>query len=146
MADYKYQSQIETQVVLGAKMPPVYEPANMKAYRYIFANDVRGVNHIPPFMVSPTRAVVKNDGTIPPVEGFALSCYVDDHKAVDIYFGFIKERPFLCKSLGDTLCSGNISNNDGMVTRPNADTHFELFEFVGCNLNRTFTKIERVLV
>ena len=146
MADYKYQSQIDTLVTLGAQMPQLHEPSNMKAYRYIFANDVRGVNHIPPFVVSPARAVVKDTGKLPPVEGFALSCYLDDNKAIDSYFGFINERPFLRKSLGDTLCSGTITEGDGMVSYPNPETHFELFEFVGCDLNHTFTKIERVLI
>lgn len=146
MAEFKYQSQIDALVALGAPIPPLREPSNLRAYRYIFANDERCLNHIPPFVVSPTRAIVKDIRKVPPVEGFALSCYLDGNKAIDIYFGFINERPMLHKSLGDTLCSGNIANDDGKVTNPNADTHFELFEFVGCNLNNTFTKIERVLV
>jgi len=145
MAEYKYQTQIDALLAEGGQMPLLSEPNGVRAYRYIFSNDVRGVNHIPPFVVSPARAVVKNNGKVPPVEGFALSCYLDDSKAVEAYTGYVSERPMLRKSLGDTLCSGNISNEDGMVTRPNVITHFDLFEFVGCDLNRSFTKIERAL-
>ena len=145
MAEYKYQTQIDALLAEGGQMPLLSEPNGVRAYRYIFSNDVRGVNHIPPFVVSPARAVVKNNGKVPPVEGFALSCYLDDSKAVEAYTGYVSERPMLRKSLGDTLCSGNISNEDGMVTHPNVITHFDLFEFVGCDLNRSFTKIERAL-
>ena len=145
MAEFKYQTQIDALLAEGGQMPLLSEPNGVRAYRYIFSNDVRGVNHIPPFVVSPARAVVKNNGKVPPVEGFALSCYLDDSKAVEAYTGYVSERPMLRKSLGDTLCSGNISNEDGMVTHPNVITHFDLFEFVGCDLNRSFTKTERAL-
>jgi hypothetical protein len=146
MADYKYKTQIDKLIALGAVMPKVHEPNDLYAYRYIFANDKRGANHIPPFVMKPERAVVKPDKKIPPVEGFALSCYTDSNKAVEAYHDLVDERPMLCKQLGDTLCSGLISNNDGNVTEPNAKTHFELFEFAGCDPNRTFTTIEKTLI
>ena len=145
MAEFKYQTQIDALLAVGGRMPLLSEPTGVRAYRYIFSNDARGVNHIPPFVVSPARAIVKDNGKVPPVEGFALSCYLDDSKAVEAYMGFVGERPMLRKSLGDTLCSGNISNEDDMVTHPNVITHFDLFEYVECDLNRTFTKIERKL-
>lgn len=58
MADYKYKTQIDKLIALGAVMPKVHEPNDLYAYRYIFANDKRGANHIPPFVMKPERAVV----------------------------------------------------------------------------------------
>lgn len=145
MEDYKYKALIDAQIALGAIMPKVHEPSDLYAFRYIFANDERGVNHVPPFVIKPQRAVVKQDKEVPPVEGFALSCYTDGDKAVEVYYDLVDERPMLRKQLGDTLCSGLISNYDGDVTDPNKKTHFELFEFEVCDLKQTFTKIEKIL-
>lgn len=147
MAEYKYKTQIDAQIALGAMMPKVHEPNNLYAYRYIFINDIEGKNHKPPFIVKPERAVVKPGKCIPPVEGYALSCYTDCDKAVEAYNNLVVERPFLRKQLGDTLCSGTITNNDGNVTAPNINTtHFELFEFVDCDMSNVFTTIEKSLV
>ncbi len=37
-----------------------------------------------------------------------------------------------------------LSNEDGMMTQPSVNGHFDFYEFEGCDLNRTF-KIEKQL-
>jgi hypothetical protein len=46
--------------------------------------------------------------------------------------------PKIRKSIGDSLASGTISNEDGLITATSAEGHFDLFEYTNCNLSLKF--------
>ena len=42
------------------------------------------------------------------------------------------------KTIGDCISSGIVTNNDGNITAPASNGHYNLFEFPSCNLSKTF--------
>lgn len=42
------------------------------------------------------------------------------------------------KAIGDSISSGIVSNNDGNITPPASNGHYNLFEFPSCDLSKTF--------
>jgi len=45
----------------------------------------------------------------------------------------------IAKAIGDGISSGIVTNNDGDITYPANNGHFNLFEFTSCDLSKTFT-------
>ena len=48
-------------------------------------------------------------------------------------------------SVGETLSTGVLDGNDGLITEEGKHTHFDLFEFESCNLSNKFTPIEKLI-
>ena len=42
------------------------------------------------------------------------------------------------KAIGDSISSGIVTNNDGNITTPASNGHYNLFEFPSCDLSKTF--------
>ena len=42
------------------------------------------------------------------------------------------------KAIGDGISSGIVANNDGNITIPASNGHYNLFEFPLCDLSKTF--------
>ena len=53
--------------------------------------------------------------------------------------------PKFYKAVGETLSTGLIDGNDGLITEEGKHTHFDLFEFESCNLSNKFTPIEKLI-
>ena len=137
---YKYQSEIELLLDSGCKMPDgLHNPHNYLVYRYVFADSENINNHKPVYVQNPKRAL-KNPQTI----GYALSCFDDGDKAIENFFNNTKKNKNFVKTVGDSLCSGVLVEDDGEITYPNANGHLSLFEYEGCNLATKFSIIKQL--
>ena len=132
---FKYQHEIDKLLKLGLKMPNLYSPNNLMAYRFIFKDDDEN-NHKPVCIQNPNR-VLPDDLKF---SGYALSCYDNEEKANARYFELCKTFKKVKFTIGDSLCGGIITNDDGKISEIDTKTrHFDLYEYSNCNLSNTFT-------
>lgn len=134
---FKYQRELEHLEALGYEMPPLYAPGNMEACR--FASSKPGFpNHIPQYMSNPKRMLHDIASDRANTSLLALSCFDTTSKAEKFFKALLKSNQKAALSIGDSLSEGNISNQDGEVTRPAPNGHFDLYEYENCDLNKTF--------
>ena len=136
MEQYKYQAEIDALIQQGLKMPLVVKPNNLEGFRFTFKNDI-GKSYLPNYIMKPQRAVIANQRKVD-VGGYALSCFTDKTKAIAFYRLLAKNMRNISKTIGDSISSGIISNDDGNITPPVSNGHFNLFEFPTCDLSKTF--------
>lgn len=138
MAAFKYKTEIENFISLGIALPMLDEPNDKVAYRYIFKDNPQK-NHIPAFIKKPQRALTEIENSNPSTSGYALSCYEREDKAKEQFAKLEANFKKIRKSIGDSLSSGTLTNADGLISIADASsTHFDLYEFCECDLNRTF--------
>lgn len=134
---YKYQKLIDELAAQGCQMPELHLPANMAACR--FASSVEGAkNHIPQYVSKPKRMLADVAGGRANMSLLALSCFTTDEKAVTFYGCLRKSFKNIAVTVGDSLAEGTLTDTDGEVTTPAANGHFDLYEYEGCDLNRSF--------
>ena len=134
---FKYQRELEQLEALGYEMPPLCTPDNMEACR--FASSKPGFqNHIPQYMSNPKRMLRDIANERANTSLLALSCFETATKAEHFFRALLKSNPKATLSIGDSLSEGTIENNDGMVTQPSPNGHFDLYEYEVCDLNKTF--------
>jgi hypothetical protein len=68
----------------------------------------------------------------------ALSCLTTLEKAEAFYANLRKAFRNAASSIGDSLAEGILTNEDGMMTTPSANGHFDFYEYEECDLNKTF--------
>jgi len=135
--EYKYQKQIDELIMLGCQMPIVFSPENMSACRFSFSDNARQ-NHIPQYMSNPKRMlqdIAKNKTSI---SLLALSCFDTPSKAETFYSNLKKAFKNISTSIGNALSEGVLNNDDGRKTETANNGHFDFYEFVGCDLNKSF--------
>lgn len=138
MAVFKYKAEIEHFISLGISLPPLEDPNEKIAYRYIF-KDAPQKNHIPQYIKKPQRALIEIEKTNPSTSGYALSCYEREDRAKEQFAKLEANFRRIRKSIGDSLSSGILTTADGLVSIADASsTHFDLYEFCDCDLNKTF--------
>lgn len=138
---YKYQSYIDALLLEGCAMPELYMPDGKESYRFIFLNDETR-NHLPVCIMNPKRQLPGSQK----LAGYSLSCFADGDKAEEKYRTLQRSFKLISTAIGDGLAKGNLCNEDGAITKENEQTsHFELFEYTTCNLNKTFT-LEKKLI
>lgn len=135
---FKYQERINLLLAAGYTLPELHEPNGMKAYRYVFAKE-SVKNHKPVCIQNPARHLPDNEK----LSGYALSCFDSQKKAESRYAALCKSFKRTPKTIGDSLCGGNLENADGMITPPDSNSgHFDLYESSSCDLSKTFKTIE----
>lgn len=138
---YKYQSEFDFFIEKGYVLPLLYPIESKEAYRYVFADDIQR-NHIPPHKLHPNRLKQQiREGRVD-LNGFALSNFESEKKAISFYRFLHKTCRNAYKQIGDSLSFGILSSADGMITATNPKGHFDLFESEECNLNKTFKIIK----
>lgn len=65
-------------------------------------------------------------------------CKDDMDKAIKFYHLLAKNMRNIYKAIGDSISSGIVTNNDGNITTPTSNGHYNLFEFPSCDLSKTF--------
>lgn len=80
-AAFKYQSEIDVLINEGAKLPPLSEPQNKDAYRYVF-REINPNNHKPVYIQNPQRIISDTDKKRINTSGYALSCFEQKDKAI----------------------------------------------------------------
>ncbi|MCR4774086.1 MAG: hypothetical protein K5854_06995 [Prevotella sp.] len=134
MSDFKYKEQITALLKRGIKLPHLHKPNGIKAFRFAFESKP-DKNHLPALIQKPSRRLP--DEAL--MSGYALSCFDDETKAVDRYRNLQESFPRISKTIGDSICQGNIGNDDGLVTKVDSNSgHFDLYEFLECDLNKSF--------
>ena len=134
---FKYQSQIDKLLSLGYKLPPLIAPEDKDACR--FASSLPDAqNHVPQYMSNPKRMLHDMSANKATTSLLALSCFESETKATKFYSALQKSNPRAVKSIGDSLAEGVITDDDGRITEPTANGHFDLYEYVQCDLNKTF--------
>lgn len=135
---FKYQKYIDDVIAEGYTMPELHQPNGMDAYRFAFADDNPN-NHKPVLIQNPSRKLPGSER----LSGYALSCFDNQRKAERRYASLCKSFKRTPKAIGDSLWSGTLHNDDGMVTSADSTSgHFDLYESASCNLTRTFKVIE----
>lgn len=146
MADvvFKYQSEIDILINKGAKLPFLSEPQNKDAYRYVFS-ELNPNNHKPVYVQNPQRAISAMDKNRLSTSGYALSCFEQEDKAIKKFNELRANNRNIALTMGNALCSGTLNESDGLITQANHETHFDLYEYNGCDLLRTF-EITKILI
>lgn len=138
--EYKYRAELEALIGAGYDMPEVSLPNDKEASRFVFSDDPNR-NHLPVCVSNPKRVL---PGPIK-TSGYALSCFGDSEKAKVRYAALKASFKQIQQAIGDSLAEGSIMNEDGRITAEDAGTsHFDLYESISCDLNKTFTKITKL--
>lgn len=140
---FKYQSELDVLISEGAQLPPLSEPQNKYAYRYVF-NEENPNNHKPVYIQNPKRAISAKDRNKFCTSGYALSCFEQEEKAIIKFNELRANYRNIALTIGNALCTGTLNESDGLITQSNYETHFDLYEYHDCDLSRTF-KITKIL-
>lgn len=124
-------------------MPNVVKPNNLEGFRFTFKNDI-GKSYLPNYIMKPKRAIIDGQRKVD-IGGYALSCFTDKTKAITFYHILAKNMRNISKAIGDSVSYGHISNDDGNITIPSSNGHFNLFEFPACDLSKTFKLEEEII-
>lgn len=141
---YKYQEYIDQFLANGVAMPEVLSIVPCECYRFAFEHCPEK-NHIPQYISNPQRRLNDIKRNRASMTLLALSCFLQEDNAIARFEELKKSIPQIGKSVGDSLYVGHIAESDGMVTVPNAETHFNLFESGTCDLNQTFNYSKSLL-
>lgn len=129
--EYKYQKEIDAKLEQdGLSMPDLFPVDNLNAFRYVFRNNPSNSN-LPVFVSSPKRSLKSKQ-----IIGYALSCYTDSQKAEEKFYSILDTCKMFRKTGGDALAGVVLEKEDGAMSKVGDFTHFSLFEYVGCNLNK----------
>jgi hypothetical protein len=142
---FKYHNEIEKIKQMGICCPPdeLTVPNNLQAFRFVFEAHNHINNHKPPGANNPKRVLTTNDQKRCSLYG--LSCFKRPDSAKQFFSELIKINPKFNKAVGETLSTGVLDGNDGLITEEGRHTHFDLFEFESCNLSNKFTPIEKLI-
>ena len=77
--------------------------------------------------------------------GYALSCYKNKDKAKEKFIKYSKTSRNFWKSVGNSICEGILIKEDGKINEEKYKPHFALFEFIECDLSRSFKVIEKLI-
>ena len=133
----KYQQLMDELLAMGCHVPILYAPNNIKACRFSFSDPNRP-NHLPQYVSNPRRMLLDIGKHVANTSLLALSCFTTPEKATMFYANLRKAFRNVTVSIGDSLSEGILTDDDGMITAPTANGHFDLYEYEGCDLNKTF--------
>ena len=136
METYKYQAEIDALIQQGLKMPEVVKPNDLKGFRFVFKTDL-GKSYLQNYIMKPQRAIMNGQRKVD-IGGYALSCFTPKDKAIKYYRLLAKNMRNISKAICDGISSEIIVNNDGNITTPANNGHYNLFEFSSCDLSKTF--------
>ena len=135
--DYKYRKELDELLAVGCQLPTLHAPNNMHAYR--FASSQEGFqNHIPQYISNPKRMLQDISKGNANTSLISLSCFDTAPHAESFYENLQKAFKNISNSIGDSLSEGNLKNEDGVMTTPASNGHFDFYEYIGCDLNKSF--------
>jgi hypothetical protein len=142
---FKYHNEIDKVQQMGICCPPdeLTVPNNLQTFRFVFEDPNHTKNHKPPGANKPHRVLTEKDQKKCSLYG--LSCFKRPDSAKQFFSELRKINPLFYKAVGETLSSGVLDGNDGLMTEEGRHTHFDLFEFENCNLSNKFTPIEKLI-
>jgi len=130
MKRFKYQTELDELMVLGCQLPDLFSPNNMLAFRFAFSSDSKK-NHLPQYKSNPRRMlqdIKKGNAT---TSLLSLSCFDQSDKAETFYANLCRSFRNAPASLGDTIVSGMLTNEDGLKTMSGKNGHFDFYEYEG---------------
>jgi hypothetical protein len=142
---FKYQNEIEQIQESGVCCPPeeLINPDDLKSFRFEFEDSSNIKNHKPPGAINPKRILTEKEQKKCSLYG--LSCFTKQDAAKMFFAEVSKNNPKFSKAVGETLVTGLLDKNDGLITEEDKHNHFDLFEFEGCDLSKKFKPIEKLI-
>jgi hypothetical protein len=146
MLEFKYQTELNRLFENKLELPPLDVPQNKLAYRYVFDYEHPN-NHKPIYIQNPKRKLSHADKDMLTTSGYALSCFEEEKLAVQKFKNLKNTHKNIGSSIGNALCIGFLDEKDGLITETNKnnDTHFDLYEYVECDLNSKFDIKKRLV-
>lgn len=134
---FKYQSLIDQLLARECHLPMLSQPNDINACRFAFAEGGHP-NHIPQYVSNPRRMLQDMGKNSASTSLLALSCFTTSERAKAFYANLRKAFKHAASYIGDSLAEGILTNDDGMMTTPSTNGHFDFYEYEGCDLNKTF--------
>ncbi|MCR4958515.1 MAG: hypothetical protein K6B13_07935 [Prevotella sp.] len=134
---FKYQQLLDGLLANGCRLPELFLPNDMNACRFAFTASNQP-SHIPQYVSNPRRMLQDIGRNAATTSLLALSCFTTIEKAEAFYTNLRKAFRNAAVSIGDSLAQGILTNDDGMMTTPSNNGHFDFYEYEGCDLNNTF--------
>ena len=134
---FKYQSLTDQLLATGCHLPALHLPNGMSACRFAFS-DTRRRSHIPQYVANPRRMLQDIGKNAATTSLLALSCFTTSERAETFYSCLRKAFKHAASTVGDSLSEGILTNDEGVMTTPSANGHFDFYEYEGCDLNKTF--------
>ncbi len=142
MNELKYKDLIAGLSLNECGCPPDNSTSiDIKTYRYVFENDTKKHNHLPNRKISPKR-VLENDLEYCSVCG--LSCYNTEENAITFFKNLVNSFPNIPQKIGDSLCVGDLKQNDGVMGEIDSFGHFDFYEYIAFDPHQTFTFLKRI--
>lgn len=129
----KYQSDLCS---INDCPPLTSERVQRQAYRFVF-NPICEKSFIPQGIKKPQR-VSGSTNDVERCSLLGLSMFDSDTKAITRYKYLKGLMRNIEKTIGTHLAQGKIRSTDGLVTKPNNQGHYDLFEFKNVNLSPNF--------
>lgn len=136
---HKYNSQL---AVIPNCPPGGCAPQQMTAYRFVYDPDPGRKSFLPQGIKRPQR-MFEADTDHERCSLLAISMYVTAQKARR-HFKNLAKKYDARTILGTHLASVSIAPTHGVVTTPSSRGHFDLHEFVGCNLAAVAQIVEKM--
>ena len=134
---FKYKALIDQLLAAECHLPALSLPNGMTACRFAFGEEGHP-NHIPQYVSNPRRMLQDMGKNAATTSLLALSCFTTSDRAEAFYTNLLKAFKHAASSIGDSLAEGILTNDEGMMTTPSANGHFDFYEYEGCDLNKTF--------
>ncbi len=77
--------------------------------------------------------------------GFALSCFDTQLNAEESYKKIAKVNNNFSKTVGNAITSGCLVDKDGVIGSCNKNGHFDLYEYMECDLSKTFSVVSKLV-
>ena len=140
---FKYQDWIDKLTAEGCQMPPLFNPDNIEACRFVFASSDQQ-NHIPQYVRNPKRMLQDLGKGKADTSFLALSCFATHSQAEFFFSNLQKAFKNARTSIGDALAEGMLTNDDGLKTSTSPNGHFDFYEYAQCDLNKSFKITKRL--
>ena len=141
----KYENEIIAVDKLGLKCPPdnLSVPKDFPTYRFVFEDKAHIKNHKPAGKINPKRVLSEKDER--KCFLYSLSCFTNKEGAETFFFEVKKNIKNFEKSVGNWIYGGIINDRDGLMSTPEENAHFELFEFTDCDLSAKFEAVKKLI-
>jgi hypothetical protein len=124
---FKYAAEMAS---LACCPPSDVVPCDREVYRFVHKEIADTRNFMCVRKLSPTRKLKPEHRC----SGLGLSLFVSEEKAIKRYKELKSYIPNLEKTLGNSLAAGIIKPDDGRMSLPSTNGHFDLWEAEGANL------------
>jgi len=128
---FKYEDEMS---LLQHCPPSNVIPCDMMAHRFVHEDIADGRNFMCVAKLNPNRKLKPESRC----SALGLSMFTTQGKAVKRYRELKDLHPNIGETLGNRLASGTVRPEDGRMTPPGGDGHFDLWEADGVNITDRF--------